>query len=162
MDRNEKPTRDHSVCRIVVRLFIVLSLWHGPVPWLHCHESELLESASPASHLELRHHLATFHAGAELDQAHEFGWHFHWILPVWSRAFREPSNELPQPENVCANLDAIVASSTIPASIDRLFDGNSFQYSSMRNFTEAGPTLWRNAWCRRSQSRGEMPFVLRC
>ena len=135
MHQSEKSTRQNAVCRIIVRLCVILCLWQGPVPWLHCHESGLSEPASPASIVELRRHLAAFHNGTAQNQDHEFGWHFHWILPGWSDGFHELANE-GQPTKGFASLDSVVSFSIIPASTDRLFDGDLCQYCLVLKFTD--------------------------
>ncbi len=155
MNRNEKQ---NSVSLMIVRLCFVLSLWQGPVPWLHCHESEF---ASPASNVELRHHLAIFHDGAVLDQDHDFGWHFHWILPNWSQVFHASSHD-EQPAKDLASLDSIVVSSTIPTSIDRLFEGELCQHCALPKSIVPRCTNRRIGRGHRPRRNRDLPLVLRC
>ena len=62
----------------VLRVVMVLSLWHAPIPWVHVHELE----GPQVERLELlSQHVADFHArelswgGTCLD------WHSHLVLP---------------------------------------------------------------------------------
>ncbi len=162
MHRYEKSTRQNAVCRIIVRLCVIFCLWQGPVPWLHCHQSDLSELASPESIVELRCHLATFHDGMALDdQDHEFGWHFHWILPGWSDGFHEQSND-GQPAKGFASLDSIVACSIIPALSDRLFDADLCQYRSVLKFTDDSRIVCPVQRCHFPRRQHEFPLVMRC
>ena len=161
MHRNEKSTRQNSVWRVILRLCVIFSLWQGPVPWLHCHESDLSDSASPASIVELRCHLEAFHNGMALDLDHDFGWHFHWIFPGWSDGFHELSND-GQPANGFANLDSIVACSIIPASIDGLFNGDLCQCRSVPKFTNDSQIIFHFELCRLPRRQHELPLVMRC
>jgi hypothetical protein len=161
MHRNEKSTRQNSVRQIIVRLCFVLSLWQGPFPWLHCHQSELVELTSPESLSELCHHLATFHDGAGLGRDHEFGWHFHWILPNWNCVFHDPSHD-DQPVKDFVSLDSIAVCSTNPTFIERLIEGDLFQLPTINQFTETRPTIWRIERVQLSRRYRELSLVLRC
>ena len=71
---------------------MLLSLWSGPLPWVHVHGT-LSEGGSEA----LASHLARFHAGERPPRKCSFGWHLHFILP-WA-ALEDgpcPANGSPQ------------------------------------------------------------------
>ncbi len=161
MHRNEKSTRQTLICRLFVRLFVIFCLWQGPVPWLHCHDSELIEPTSAASSEELRYHLLTFHDGMALDQDHEFGWHFHWILPGWSDGFHELSND-GQPVKGFASLDSIVPGSISPASCSRLFVGDLCLYRSGLKFNDDNRIISSFERCRILRRQHQLPLVMRC
>ena len=164
MLRNEKSTRPNPVCRIIVRLCVIVCLWQGPVPWLHYHESELVElptHPSPSSIVKLRQHMATFHDRVALDHDHEFGWHFHWILPGWSDGFHERPQD-GEPANGFANLDSIIFFATVPALIDCLFDGDLCQRSRVRKFTDGRQPVRRIDRYQLPQRKHEFPLVMRC
>jgi hypothetical protein len=62
----------------VLRVVMVLSLWHAPIPWIHVHEFE----GAQVERLEsLSRHIAAFHAH-ELNRGSPSGdWHAHLVLP---------------------------------------------------------------------------------
>ncbi len=163
MHRNEKSTRQNPVCLIIVRLCVIVCLWQGPVPWFHCHESELTELLSPASIVKLRSHLATFHEQVALDQEreHEFGWHFHWILPGWSDGFHAQPKDS-EPANGFATLDSKVFCATIPALIDCLFDGDLCQQFTLQKFTDGRQSVSRIDRCHLPQRNRVFSLVMRC
>lgn len=72
------------------RLFLVLSLWHAPVPVLHAH---MLEIGGASGNTALVDHLLSFHqesflnrdakdSGTTSDSGIFSEWHFHFVLPV--------------------------------------------------------------------------------
>jgi hypothetical protein len=158
MHHNRKANPKDSVCRMIVRLCVIFCLWQGPVPWLHCHESEL---ASPASIIDLRHHLVTFHDVVALDHDDEFGWHFHWIFPGWSDGFHVPSND-EQPFKGFACLDSIVVCSTTTALNNRLFESDLQQQLAVEKFTDASRIIWWIEHRHLPQRKYEFPVVMRC
>src|SRR5262245_48904412 len=60
-----------------VRLWLVLSLWHAPIPWFHSHE--ISDSAEHAGFLS--RHVHEFHADEMAQGEAHPGWHWHLILP---------------------------------------------------------------------------------
>ncbi len=82
--KHSGPGRRRST---IVCAALVLSLWRGPVPWIHSHET-LEAQGEPES--SLAWHIAHFH---QPIHDHElFGWHVHLTCP-WD-VFNEPSRPL--------------------------------------------------------------------
>src|SRR5436190_15874990 len=62
----------------VLRVVMVLSLWHAPIPWIHVHEFEGPQVERLDS---LSRHIAAFHAH-ELNKGRpSVDWHAHLVLP---------------------------------------------------------------------------------
>ena len=61
----------------MLRVALVLSLWHAPIPWLHAHDLD----GPLVEHLEsLSQHVAEFHA-VELGAGEQhLEWHLHLVL----------------------------------------------------------------------------------
>ena len=96
MKINDNSSRLHVAFLVAARLCLIVSLWQAPIPWLHCHGTNLGQLTSIASALELSSHLDTFHHYVKADLDDDLGWHFHWILPCWSHALDDtPDDELP-------------------------------------------------------------------
>jgi|GEM_PF-2388322 len=79
-------------CRGSVRLLLVLSMWHAPLPCVHTHDivGPFVEHV-----LSLARHVDHFHlAEVEHGQRH-LGWHVHLVLP-WnaSHATEGPTDDL--------------------------------------------------------------------
>jgi hypothetical protein len=89
MKANDKSSRMNCVCGIVSRLVLVVSLWQAPVPWIHSHDTNVADDASPLSTCEFAEHLHAFHGLSAVNSNVEFGWHCHWILPPWMHAVDE-------------------------------------------------------------------------
>lgn len=62
-------------CRVVVRFWLLLSLWHAPLPWLHTHEFAGSHSES------LSRHVHKLHGDNEVEDDSHVGWHVHLVLP---------------------------------------------------------------------------------
>ncbi len=62
----------------VLRVMIVLSLWHAPIPWVHAHD---LEGPAVDRLGMLSQHVAEFHAREVSLGAQRLEWHTHLILP---------------------------------------------------------------------------------
>jgi len=63
---------------VAVRLVLVLSLWHAPLPWVHSHA--VAESADGHSHA-LSRHVHALHAEDLEHGATHIAWHWHLVLP---------------------------------------------------------------------------------
>jgi|GEM_PF-3093464 len=62
----------------VLRVVIVLSLWHAPIPWVHVHEFE----GPKVERLEsLSRHIVEFHAQDLVWGTTLAEWHSHLVLP---------------------------------------------------------------------------------
>lgn len=62
----------------VLRIVMVLSLWHAPIPWVHVHEFE----GPQVERLEsLSQHIAEFHARDLHWGCPSANWHSHLVLP---------------------------------------------------------------------------------
>lgn len=89
--RKTRLQRDRSRWWIVCAVLAV-SLWRGPVPWIHVHET-----LAPEGVIEtlLAWHLQHFHPAGQKA----YGWHVHWTLPWeidnWPSEEKDP--ELPSP-----------------------------------------------------------------
>jgi hypothetical protein len=110
MNHSENSNQLHRACLIVARLSLIVSLWQAPVPWFHCHGTNLGQLSSVLSAFELSTHLAVFHPTFESNPGRELGWHLHWVLPSWSHALDDtPDDEPPAFERVA--FDQATASS---------------------------------------------------
>lgn len=127
MDLTATFSRLRHATLIVVRLSLILSLWQAPIPWVHCHGTDIsiIQSVDAAS--ELSNHLAAFHGNA----THEFvpldfdlGWHFHWILPCWGHALDQTPQDQP-PSEECMTFDQVTVSAN-PSSLDLAAGMESF------------------------------------
>lgn len=61
-----------------LRIVMVLSLWHAPIPWVHVHEIEGPQVERLAS---LSQHVADFHARELSWGKTSLDWHSHLVLP---------------------------------------------------------------------------------
>jgi len=62
----------------LLRIVVVLSLWHAPIPWVHVHEFE----GPQVERLEsLARHIAEFHARDLYWGNTTVNWHSHLVLP---------------------------------------------------------------------------------
>jgi hypothetical protein len=57
--------------------FLLLLVWRGPLPVVHCHE---LTSGERSEAIRLELHQAVLHGGHE-STVSPGGWHWHWVLP---------------------------------------------------------------------------------
>jgi hypothetical protein len=62
----------------MLRLVMVLSLWHAPIPWIHVHE---LEGPQVERLGALSQHIAEFHARELMREGARLDWHSHLVLP---------------------------------------------------------------------------------
>lgn len=62
---------------VLVRLCLMASLWHAPVPLIHSHDSDIEELSSPSAAIE---HLTEHHSGVPAYSHINFGWHVHFVL----------------------------------------------------------------------------------
>lgn len=73
-------------CSRLLRVVLVLSLWHAPIPWIHAHD---LQGPAVDSREVLSQHVAEFH-GRELSLGQtRLDWHLHLVLP-WCLAHYFP------------------------------------------------------------------------
>ena len=63
----------------VLRCFLILCLWQGPLPVWHAHGT--LPDAPEASRAWLAKHLETHHASVDPCDVVCFGWHLHFEVP---------------------------------------------------------------------------------
>jgi hypothetical protein len=85
--RDPEPRGKQTSTRWVVCAALVASLWRGPVPWIHSHETDAHDHDSQSL---LAWHLEQFH-----QQHPVAGWHIHLTFP-WD-VFHEPrSNDNPE------------------------------------------------------------------
>jgi hypothetical protein len=77
-----------------LRVVLVLSLWHAPIPWVHAHEID----GPDVDHLQvLSRHVAEFHS-RELNQGEKtLDWHMHLVLP-WCLVHHLPCPDQQQGE----------------------------------------------------------------
>ena len=109
----------------VLRVVMVLSLWHAPIPWVHVHE---IEGPQVERLGALSQHVARFHArelsrsGARLD------WHSHLVLP-WCMTHQHScpadNDRHPGPDEILAGAKLVAggqaASPTIGQPTTRAF-----------------------------------------
>jgi len=62
----------------MLRVVIVLSLWHAPIPWVHVHE---FEGPQVERLVTLSQHIAEFHARDLVCGTASAEWHSHLVLP---------------------------------------------------------------------------------
>ncbi len=96
----------------VLRLFIVLSLWHAPIPWIHAHDIEGPEvDRLPL----LARHVNEFHVREVTHGQRHLDWHLHLVLP-WSLVHDTscPDDDHPQPgsDEYCSGPQLAVAGVT--------------------------------------------------
>lgn len=115
MHSNWDTCRTARIFSVVGRLCLVVSLWQGPLPWLHCHGTKLTEISSAVTASNLRLHLASFHRNEE----EELGWHFHWVLPCWNHFF-EKNCQHDSPSRESVSLDSIATQTTVASSLQGL------------------------------------------
>jgi hypothetical protein len=78
-----------------LRLSVVLSLWHAPIPWIHAHD---LEGPEVDRLPLLARHVNEFHGREVTRGQHHLDWHLHLVLP-WSLVHDTscPEDGHPQP-----------------------------------------------------------------
>jgi hypothetical protein len=70
----------------LLRVLLVLSLWHAPIPWVHAHD---LDGPDVARLQMLSQHIAAFHT-REIDLGQQrLEWHVHFVLP-WCMIHHHP------------------------------------------------------------------------
>jgi|GEM_PF-3505415 hypothetical protein len=111
MNQNDRLSQWRWACLFTTRLCLIVSLWQAPIPWWHCHGTNLAQLTSIASALELSAHLSAFHPAIDSNSDQDLGWHFHWILPCWSHPLDESRGEEPPHEFV--TFDPAIASSAL-------------------------------------------------
>ncbi|HEY2249972.1 MAG TPA: hypothetical protein VGH74_02885 [Planctomycetaceae bacterium] len=129
----------------MLRVVIVLSLWHAPIPWVHVHEFE----GPRVDRLEsLSRHIAEFHAGDLLWGTTAAEWHSHLVLP-WCLNHRCPHDQhnCPADDERDPGSDDILAGGRLTAG--DLTAGQSF-----------GPPTSR-AWLAGEFMAAEAPLVQR-
>jgi len=92
--RNRQLQHPRSCCLRsgVVCAALVVSLWRGPLPWIHTHEAASRHSEDEVS---FARHLRQFHPH---EAAHE-GWHVHFSYPwdVFDPPCHRPDPASPKP-----------------------------------------------------------------
>src|SRR4029450_8695937 len=80
-----------------LRVLLVLSLWHAPIPWVHPPQID----GPDVDHLQvLSRHVAEFHS-RELNHGEKsLDWHMHLVLP-WCLTHHLPCPAPQQPNPVC-------------------------------------------------------------
>jgi hypothetical protein len=89
-----------------LRVAIVVSLWHAPIPWVHVHE---LQGPTVDRLALLSQHVSEFHAQDLGAGAGPLDWHMHVILP-WDLVHHAPcpdqENHEPGADDYCAGVGA--------------------------------------------------------
>jgi hypothetical protein len=79
----------------VLRVVLVLSLWHAPIPWVHAHE---IEGPQVERLRLLAEHVTAFHARELSQGARRLDWHVHLMLPwCFDHHFPCPDQEQREP-----------------------------------------------------------------
>jgi len=84
----------------LLRVALVLSLWHAPIPWVHAHE---LVGPQVDSRQLLSQHVAEFHAGELSRGEQKLDWHVHLVLP-WCLVHHLPCPEGEHPRGAFDDL----------------------------------------------------------
>jgi hypothetical protein len=114
MNATNKVNRLRRTALIVVRLGLIVSLWQAPIPWLHSHGTDIAQIAPATNATELATHLAIFHDDVAPGSEHDFGWHWHWVLPSWSHALDDtPDDERPSEEAVAFDTSTAAPSKSL-------------------------------------------------
>ena len=79
---------------VLVRLCLIVSLWHAPLPMIHAHGSDIEDAFSPSAAVE---HLNKHHLDIPVDSHVDFGWHVHLVL-LADPIVDEPYDEDGQPD----------------------------------------------------------------
>jgi hypothetical protein len=114
-----------------LRVAIVMSLWHAPIPWVHVHE---LEGPAVDRLMLLSQHVSEFHARELGAGARSLDWHMHVILP-WGLNHHAPcpdqDNHEPGADDYCAGVGAggleLAAGKTIGQPVARTFLAGELQ-----------------------------------
>jgi hypothetical protein len=72
------PKAAHHAVGRVLRVVMVLSLWHAPIPWVHVHD---LDGPQVERLGSLSRHIADFHARELSRGGTRLDWHAHLVLP---------------------------------------------------------------------------------
>ena len=157
MKRNPEFCQTNQIRNVLGRLCLILSLWQGPIPWLHCHDEDVTELSSPVSASNLRLHLASFHGNSQ----DKLGWHCHWILPCWNHCSDENCQQ-DQSSRESVSLDTI-ASQTTAASLLEGFGMAAFVCHRFIHHIEVNDGHVKRPFAMgRPPMRREMSAVLRC
>ena len=161
MKPGKSLSRTNSLCGVIARFGLIVSLWQAPIPWIHSHGTNPPELANSLKSCEFQHHLSLFHNDAEMSSDEDFGWHCHWILPVWVFGSEEPTwtairiaesgaVDSPGPLPVALNLlDDVVLEMNLVTICQREFRRQKCFLSSRSHFFEP-------------VSRPKLTSVLRC
>jgi hypothetical protein len=114
-----------------LRLAIVVSLWHAPIPWLHIHE---MEGPSVDRLSLLAQHIAEFHGQDSGQPVAPLDWHMHVILP-WDLIHHAPCRDQKQHQNgadddyagLSAGGFALVSGATVGQPLARAFQAGQWQ-----------------------------------
>ena len=97
---NTKTFRRQAHCWL--RILLLASFWHAPIPWIHIHA---VSGAAIQSNSRLARHLDEFHPEIADFPESELGWHWHLVLP-WDMGHQGdchfPSGCQPADEGVAA------------------------------------------------------------
>lgn len=113
-------SRVFRIVRGMCRVLLCLSLWNGPLPWLHAHEvsgPELSRNESLAAHVQV------CHAPDDCDDCR--GWHFHLML--WGEILPEhssPDAPLPVPPAPPVETEYTLLSNSVETSGVAGFDSD--------------------------------------
>lgn len=139
------PRRRGAILRIV----LALSLWHAPIPWLHCHDLDGTEVEHTAA---LSHHVHGFHQSALEHGVRHAPWHAHLLLPWCNETLPcSEGDESPHRDGLpddCIACRADAGPSTQSASLPA---------SAIEQGADDG-TLLRAAWNRHAAAGGRSPL----
>jgi hypothetical protein len=114
-----------------LRLAVVVSLWHAPIPWLHIHE---MEGPSVDRLALLAQHIAEFHGRDSGQPVASLDWHMHVILP-WDLIHHAPCQDQERHQNsadddyagLSASGFALVSATTVGQPLARGFQDGQWQ-----------------------------------
>lgn len=114
----------HCSQAIALRVLLILSLWEGPVLWVHQHSLEVVG---------LSKHLEQFHSDAQTEIADNAEWHWHLSWPASSEPCEGQSGEsTPRSRNVTQTVSSATSLSWVMQLSVSLDSFSDFEPSSNR------------------------------
>jgi hypothetical protein len=82
LTRTISTTRLQNSCgSLWLRFVLVLTMWQGPIPWVHCHGTVADSSVSADMLSWFSVHLRSHHACVQCERPVDLGWHTHFDMP---------------------------------------------------------------------------------
>lgn len=87
--RKPRASANQRWLSLTGRLALIVSLWHAPLPVLHAHGADVVDSTLASRFVE---HLVEYHAAVPMNSHIDFGWHWHLVPPPVSHPGDDPSD----------------------------------------------------------------------